>query len=257
MLRVTPFPVLAVLAVLAASIVTGCGGTTFGGLGDDDTGSIVDLDTGSGSDTEGADTEPIDDTGSAFDGTIADSTDAGPDAAVDAVDAVDVLDTAVDGDVATDTRDAAVDADTGIDSAVDTLDSSPIDAGSDVGSDAGSDTTSADTGGPTWTNVTGKVACEGGQCDKTCCGHDFFGWGWTCTDTCIAGRTYDCDEKSDCGGKVCCTSKNVFGTIDGSGCKDSCGGDLQLCATTAECSGGKTCKAFAPPDLKVTIGACQ
>ena len=65
---------------------------------------------------------------------------------------------------------------------------------------------------------------------------------------------------ADCGGggEVCCTGTNGFGTVNGSGCRSGtgCGGDKQLCASTAEC-GAKTCKAYTPPDTKFTIGACQ
>ena len=199
----------------------------------------------------------------------------------------------LDSGVDTSVLDSGVDTtplDTGIDTTpLDTgVDTTPLDTGVDTTPlDTGVDTAPLDTGVDTADTTPppppdsgpdtapppshpGEVTCydEGSktavQCDlgsgQTCCGSYtvLVGWRWACSGGgCAFGRRYQCDEKGDCdGGKVCCTSKDAFGTVDGSSCKSSCS-DLELCLKTSDCSGGKTCEAYSPPDAPYTIGACR
>ena len=275
---------------LVAFSLAGCGSTTFGGLGpdDDDAGLFDDSATGdaifptddvSTADTKKADTASGDT--AVIDSAVVDS--GAHDTATPDTTTLDTgtLDTATSdtgtpdtgtpdtGTLDTGTPDTGT-PDTGTPD-TGTPDTGTPDTGTpDTGTpDTGTpDTGTADTGtdtAPPWTDVVGKVGCYTSapvQCDKDCCGgiDITFSWNWQCRDGCNFGeRSYACDQTADCdSGQVCCTSTNGFGTVNGSSCKTAtgCGGDKQLCATSAEC-GSKTCVAYTPPDTKFTVGVCN
>jgi hypothetical protein len=249
-------------AALACALpLVACSATTFGGLGDDDDGgfgvdsttsggdAIFPTDDAASTDTAKADTSISTDTAVSADTAVPDT--AAPSDTL-------VADTAVPDTAVPDTD------------VPDTLAPDTAVADTAVPDTAVADTLPPpDTAPPPWTDVVGKVSCydtessppHAVQCDKDCCGNlDFvLSWHWKCGDGCGFGsRTYSCDQSADCSGGVCCTGTNGFGTVNGSSCRTgtNCGGDKQLCATSAEC-GGKTCKAYNPPDTKFTVGACE
>ena len=273
------------LMVGVAVAVSGCGGTEFGGLGEMDEGgfdssggeAIVELDGALEATADDAEsgappaeapaTEAGDESDRGIDAGDEEIADQGVGVA-DGRDAMDAIDDAAQGEATVDATpegsplDAAADQWLdGSDASIDSLDAlDPLDS-----QDATSEVQSRDSGpevadpGTVFASVPGSVVCEGKVCTgRPCCGNFLVGWSWDCGGV-VCERGYACDERSDCGGgQLCCTSKNVFGTINGSACHGGCGSELQLCSSSAECTDkAKSCKAYTPPDAKRTMGACQ
>jgi hypothetical protein len=86
------------------------------------------------------------------------------------------------------------------------------------------------------------VACETGQ---VCCFDQVFASGDHCGSACDpdVAYTFACDGPQDClPGQVCCA--NVSGsTVIGIGCVAGCASpNIELCESTADCTGGGTCQ---------------
>lgn len=237
--------------VLSCLLLAGCSTDTYG-LGADLEASVTDDTAADDSSVSGDDTSPLfdaDEDSSIGDSGTTDtaSSDAGgAEATVDAASEV-----AVDGE-------PEVLVDVGPEIAVD--------AEPEVLVDAGPEITPIDTGAPDTGTVTpflpdpGKVVCADGSggtklcgAGQTCCGD---GGTYTCKSTCgLLDKKYRCDEKADCGGQVCCAVV-VFGSYEGSDCRDSwlCG--TTLCQKDADCGTGKKCEPFKPSGAPYTMGRC-
>ncbi|MGZ3420567.1 MAG: hypothetical protein ACXWUG_07630 [Polyangiales bacterium] len=264
-------------AVILPFVLAGCGVDTTG-LGDDivedsgddttissdETGTLFDADETSGEDSDAtleettAETsaETGEETSAETSSEPAEETGTDADAESDSSDGA-IDETSLDGDLG--------DGDASVDSAVD----APADAPDETATDSGVDTAPTDTGSTGLVSTPGQTSCSHSGTAKLCtsssdycCGtYDLFSlsWKWDCSGSCIAGRDYKCDEKADCGsGKICCAKVSLIGsTIQGSDCRSSCGSDPQLCMTTTECAGGKTCTPQKAPDSPQTIGVCK
>lgn len=155
----------------------------------------------------------------------------------------------------------------------------PIDSGSTTPTDTGGSTTESDTGATT-SSDSGSTSHDdsgtppsdtggtGTHTDQVSCGTK------TCTlpQICCIGfagsATYDCTDSAACtglkakascstplncaSGEHCCSSFPA-----GSSCKSACAsGDQEICATTSDCSGGKTCKSCSTPGGGPTLMMC-
>lgn len=281
---------IVVLVGAFAFAATSCSGTDFAGLGDELDATPPDTTTGDGELEASPDDAIADltveasfeapDPGDAID--VAEASDETPptDVAAETVDETPMPDAVVE--IGLETSDSALDAgdgDTADDAIVveevapdvtvteaadvtltDVADVTVTEVADDVAPDAIAPDVAPETS-TVFPSAAGSVTCESSKLctGQSCCG-GVFGLTWQCGPVVgVCARDFACDEKVDCpGAQVCCTGKDLLGTITSASCKDSCGSDLQLCSSTPECADkSKACKAYSPPNASRSIGACQ